>query len=127
MQVVECLLLTAPILTSLLMLMSLHGYLDFSSSDEVETRLNLIMVAFIAMGSLFFVLPLMATLYSACNTLLLCYVEDSSVNDGSTEKPFAMSEELRSTLDHTELPAILRNKLFPCTKISSKVNVYRIS
>jgi len=36
----------------------------------------------------------------ACDTLLLCFCEDSERNDGSDEKPYFMSSTLQNILDH---------------------------
>ena len=63
--------------------------------DPEEYRTLLI---FIGLGSLFFVLPTLGMLSTGFNTIFLCVLEDAEINDGSDEKPYCMSDNLREAL-----------------------------
>ncbi|XP_014233558.1 CTL-like protein 2 isoform X1 [Trichogramma pretiosum] len=79
-----------------------------SVDPEIDPEEFNVIVAFIAAGSLMFILPTFAMLSTGFNALLLCILEDEDLNDGSPDKPYRMNEELREAMARSGPPTWYR-------------------
>ena len=105
---------------SLLLLISIYGYRNFlSPQSEEDNRENIIFLASVALGSTVFVGPLIMMLYAAYITVLVCLLEDSERNDGSKEKPYKISPELKTALIPCGPPDWCIKKLICCRCLTS--------
>ncbi|KAL7307930.1 hypothetical protein TKK_0000023 [Trichogramma kaykai] len=79
-----------------------------SVDPEIDPEEFNVIVAFIAAGSLMFILPTFAMLSTGFNALLLCVLEDADLNDGSPDKPYRMNEELLEAMARSGPPTWYR-------------------
>jgi choline transporter-like protein 2/4/5 len=86
------------LLISRLLITGIAGYVTSQGTFIANLHYKWLPVALVVLGTYFISKGLFSVYSMAVDTLFICFLIDSTNNDGSTERPYFMSKELRRIL-----------------------------
>lgn len=89
------------LLLSRLLITGIAGYITAQEKITAGLHYQWLPIALVVAGTYFISKGLFSVYGMAVDTLFMCFLIDSSVNDGTIERPYFMSKELRKLLKRT--------------------------
>lgn len=86
------------LLISRLLITGFAGYLCYHQSSELELNYKYLPMMLVIIGTYFISKGLFSVYSMAVDTLFVCFLIESNYSDGSAERPYYMSKELRKIM-----------------------------